>query len=170
MEGSRPERKRFHHLLFKKLEASWKLNLGPLPLKKKTLRTMQENGTERFFKGVLNRSSIMPRDVRLSDIRSNVCSLLPSEKYFPNLITSNRNQIVFTIFRLIWNQTDVRLVPNQLENSKYNLISVWFNKIWKIFLCVCPPYKSNLSCGLGRDYRYEGVYAFAFLQLVTIYD
>jgi len=25
--------------------------------------------------------------------------------------------------RLIWNQTDVRLVPNQSENGKYNLIS-----------------------------------------------
>ena len=42
-----------------------------------------------------------------------------------NLVKSNRNQIVFTIFRLIWNQTDsVRLVPNKSENSKYNLISV----------------------------------------------
>ena len=26
-----------------------------------------------------------------------------TEKYFRNLIKSNRNQIVFTIFRLIWN-------------------------------------------------------------------
>ena len=43
---------------------------------------------------------------------------------FPNLIESNRNQIVFTIFRLIWHQTDVRLVPNQPENGKYNMISV----------------------------------------------
>ena len=32
------------------------------------------------------------------------------------------NHIVFTIFRLNWNQTDVRLIPNQLENGKYNLI------------------------------------------------
>ena len=31
-----------------------------------------------------------------------------------NLIKSNQNQIVFTIFRLIWNQSDVRLVPNQI--------------------------------------------------------
>ena len=30
----------------------------------------------------------------------------------------------FSILRLIWNQTDVRLVPNQSENGKYNLISV----------------------------------------------
>ena len=28
-------------------------------------------------------------------------------------------------------------VPNQSENSKYNLISGWFNKISKWFLCVC---------------------------------
>ena len=30
-------------------------------------------------------------------------------------------------------QTDVRLVPYQLENGKYNLISVWFHKISKRF-------------------------------------
>ena len=35
-----------------------------------------------------------------------------------------------------WIQTDIRLDPNQLENGKYNLTSVWFNKISKIFLCV----------------------------------
>ena len=57
-------------------------------------------------------------------------------KSFPNLIKSNRNQIVFTMHRLIWQQTDVRLVPNLLVNGKYNLISVWFNKIWKRFPCV----------------------------------
>ena len=47
-----------------------------------------------------------------------------TEKYFRNLIKSIRNQIVFTIFRLIWHQTDVCLVPNQSENGEYNLISV----------------------------------------------
>ena len=44
--------------------------------------------------------------------------------------------IVFFIFSLIWNQTDVRLVPNQSENGKYNLISVSFNKVSKRLLCV----------------------------------
>ena len=44
--------------------------------------------------------------------------------------------IVFIIFRLIWNQTDVRLVSNLSENDKYYLIWVWFNKISKRFLCV----------------------------------
>ena len=53
-----------------------------------------------------------------------------------NLIKSTRNQIVFTIFPLIWNQTNVRFVPYQSENGKYNMISSWFNKISKIFLCV----------------------------------
>ena len=33
-----------------------------------------------------------------------------AEKYFRNINKSNRNQIVFTIFRLIGIQTDVRLV------------------------------------------------------------
>ena len=46
-----------------------------------------------------------------------------TKKYFRNLIKSTRYQIVFTIFLLSWNQTYARLVPNQLENGKYNLIS-----------------------------------------------
>ena len=59
-----------------------------------------------------------------------------TEKSFLNLIKSIRSQIVFTIFRLIRNQLDVRLVPNQSLSVKYNLISFWFNNISKIFLCV----------------------------------
>ena len=53
-----------------------------------------------------------------------VSSDVYTEKYFRNLIKSNRNQIVFTMQRLTWNETDVRLVPKQSENDKYNLISV----------------------------------------------
>ena len=37
-------------------------------------------------------------------------------------IKSTRNQIVFTIYRLICNQMDVRLDLIQPENGKYNLI------------------------------------------------
>ena len=56
-------------------------------------------------------------------------------KYFPNLNKSNRNQIVFTMQQLIWNQTDtVHLVPNQSVHGKYNLIWVLFNNIPKIFV------------------------------------
>ena len=66
----------------------------------------------------------------------NDSSKLHTENFFRNLIKSTWNQIVFTIFRLIRNQTEVRLVPNQSENGKYNLISGWFNKISKKFLCV----------------------------------
>ena len=62
-----------------------------------------------------------------------------TENYFRNLIKYDRKQIVFTIFPLIWHQTDVCLVPNQWENGKFNLISVGFNKI---FLCVAL--KTNL--------------------------
>ena len=57
-------------------------------------------------------------------------------KSFQNLIKSTWNQIVFTIFRLIWMQTDVRLEPNRSEYGKYYLISGWFNKISKRFVCV----------------------------------
>ena len=63
-------------------------------------------------------------------------TLWHSQKTFWNLIISNRNHIVFTLFRLIWIQTDVCLVPNQTENIKYNLFSGWFDKISKRFLCV----------------------------------
>ena len=53
---------------------------------------------------------------------------LTHRKFFRNLIKLNRNHIVFTIFRLVWNQTDVRLVPNQSENGIHNMISGWLNK------------------------------------------
>ena len=47
-----------------------------------------------------------------------------TDKYFLNLVKLTRNQIVSTIFRLIWIQTDrVRLDPNRSGNGKYNLIS-----------------------------------------------
>ena len=61
---------------------------------------------------------------------------LHTGKSFRIVIKSTRNQIVFTIIRLIWNQTDVRLFQNQSENGKYNLISGWFNKVQEWFLCV----------------------------------
>ena len=55
-----------------------------------------------------------------------------TEFFSRNFIKSNRNQIIYTIFWLIWNQKE----PDQSENSKYNLISVWFNKISRKFFCV----------------------------------
>ena len=61
-----------------------------------------------------------------------VKSSIHTEKSF--IIESNRNKIVFTIFRLLWNQTDFRLVPNQSDNDKNYNIS--FNNIFeKIYLC-----------------------------------
>ena len=51
-----------------------------------------------------------------------VVFVVHTEKSFRDQVTSNRNLIVFTIFRLIWNQTEVCLDLNQSENSKYNLI------------------------------------------------
>ena len=63
---------------------------------------------------------------------------LHTEKYFLNRVKSNQNQIVFTIFPLIWNQTELYLVPNQSENVNYNLIMIWFNNIQKINIpCTC---------------------------------
>ena len=50
-------------------------------------------------------------------------SVVHTEKYFRNLIKSSQNQIVLSIFRMIYVQTDIGLDPNQLGNGKYNLIS-----------------------------------------------
>ena len=41
-----------------------------------------------------------------------------TEISFRNPIESNRNQIVVTILRLLWNQTDVCLDPNQSGSGK----------------------------------------------------
>ena len=71
---------------------------------------------------------------------------LRTEKSFPNLVKSTRNRIAFTMHRVIWNQTDDdRLVPNHSVISKYNLISVWFDKISKTLLCVWLQTKKNLT-------------------------
>ena len=43
-------------------------------------------------------------------------SQLHTEKYFRNLIISTRNQIIVTLCRLIWIQTDIRLDSNRSEN------------------------------------------------------
>ena len=59
-----------------------------------------------------------------------------TEKSFRNIIKSSWNQIVSTVFRLVLIQTDFRLDPNQSENDKWNLISVWFDIILERFLCV----------------------------------
>ena len=70
-----------------------------------------------------------------------VCRFPPlrTEKSFRNLVNANRNQIVITIFHLIKNQTEFRLVPNESENGKYNLISDNLNRICGQFLCVYVP-------------------------------
>ena len=69
-------------------------------------------------------------------------------------------------FRLIWNQTDVLLGPSQSENIKYNLISVWFNKI---------PKKNSLC---ARGYLFWillqqtlfGFAIYAFKWLICVYQ
>ena len=76
----------------------------------------------------------LPRDPSTSPTTRHVSLFsqfqLHTEKSFRNIIASNRNQIVFTNFWLIWNQTDgFRLVPNRSINGNHNLISGWFNKI-----------------------------------------
>ena len=62
-----------------------------------------------------------------------------TEKSLRNIIRLSRNQIVSTIFRLIWNRMGDCLIPNQSENGKYNMISIWFNKISVRFARTCTP-------------------------------
>ena len=60
--------------------------------------------------------------------------------------TKLRLYILFTIFRLIWIQTKFCLIPNQLDNVKYNLISVWFNKIRKTLLYDYYCWNNAMKC------------------------
>ena len=73
------------------------------------------------------------------------CSSLHTQRnIFEIFVKPHRNHIVITILRLISflvdpfsaNRHCPFAVPNQSENGKYYLISVLFNQIWKIFLCV----------------------------------
>jgi len=77
--------------------------------------------------------------VRMYPIKLSVWTVRKVQR-FETCIKSNWNQIVFTICRLIWNQTDVRLVSNQSENGKYNPISVWFNTRFKSWSVLHPSY------------------------------
>ena len=47
-----------------------------------------------------------------------------TEKYFQSLIKSNRNQIVFTMHRLIWKQTDTVRLLFQINRKMVN--TIWF--------------------------------------------
>ena len=53
-------------------------------------------------------------------------NLIHTEKSFRNLIKWNRNLFVFTIFLLIWNQTDVRLV--------FCVTLLWYFFAWLFFV------------------------------------
>ena len=54
-----------------------------------------------------------------------------------------------------------RSVPNQSENCKYNLISVWFNMISKRFLCVhCIIVNNNIPDRIPTRYQCIDIYAY----------
>ena len=69
-------------------------------------------------------------------------SIVHTEISFRFFFKTNWNQIIYTIFRLIWNQMDVRLGPNQSENGIYNLISIDLRRISCRFPCVYSERKS----------------------------
>ena len=66
-------------------------------------------------------------------------------KYFRNLLESDGDQIVLTIFRLVWNQMDVCLVPDRSEDGECSLSSVEFGVIFGRFLCVYPVFDCSYT-------------------------
>ena len=58
-----------------------------------------------------------------------------AEKYILYSCQLNRNQIVFTTFRLIWNQTELSFAPNKSEEGRYNHISVDLTRT-EVDICV----------------------------------
>ena len=75
----------------------------------------------------------------ISDI--NWWKLVHTEKYFLNFVKSDPNQIVFTIFRLIYNQMLFHSAPNQSEKCKYNLIWLDWPRIYDFSaLYIVPRY------------------------------
>ena len=75
---------------------------------------------------------------------------LHPEKSILNLFNSNKIWIVITNFRLIWYQTEFRLVPNQSGNGNYNPNLVWIKKIWKIYLYSYCEFVSEEFCPKDR--------------------
>ena len=69
-----------------------------------------------------------------------------TEKSFRNLIKSTWNQIVFTIFQLIWNQTDT-FVCFQINWKMVN--TIWFQIDLIRFFCVCKFHQSGCY-GISR--------------------
>ena len=122
------------------LSAHWGTNWGP-PLNPSVpyCRVMFEGFSGHSVGSPWCRETRQPVEIstRLVGVEIPVWSRLHAEKNFLNIVESSQNQIVLTIFRLIWHQTDVRLVPNQSENGKYNPIPGWLNKISKKKLSVC---------------------------------
>ena len=67
------------------------------------------------------------------------------EKYFFPILFAESNKIwkVITFFRVIWNETDFRFVPNQTENGYYNPDSeVYFVCVIRVF---CTPRNKIVS-------------------------
>ena len=105
-----------------------------LPAKKQLpLGTMGANwvplelfGCTKSFRAI-NFSPVMLRGIFSRKIVSTLDGCTHKKIFLKSIIIkSSWNQIVFIIFRLILIQADVRLVLNQSENGKYNLISGWF--------------------------------------------
>ena len=81
------------------------------------------------FSGAPDWAPMLRRDASLSDSYTHAGLIgvafpgrLHTEISFRNLIKSTRNQIVYTIFRLIWIQTDTFRLPFQMNLKMVNTI------------------------------------------------
>ena len=73
----------------------------------------------------------------LGELRGLLAVYAPTEKYFRNIIKSNLNHIVFTIFPLIWSSS-VRFLF-QINRCMVNTIWFWFDLItFRKDFSVCP--------------------------------
>ena len=96
-----------------------------------------------FYNTPLTLSHISPILLAYSNfvVSSSIINILlytiPHLPIFPNTEKSIHN-LINSFSNLFGTANGQRpfAVLNQSENGKYNLISVWFNKISKIFLCV----------------------------------
>ena len=119
-----------------------------------TSRTTKHYATEELRGGLSIGSLIMSRDSvgRTAEVIFFIEEWKPmpfttqqykhTEKYFRDLIKSNRNQIVFIIFRLICNQTNSDRLLFQINRKLVNIVWFWFDLIR--FLCMCGPVHSTL--------------------------
>ena len=74
------------------------------------------------------------------------CAVSHTEKYFFNLVKSTRNQIVFTIFRMIW----IQINWNMVKIIYFQIDLIRFRKYFSV--CNYPGCKNYKAHSCPRDW------------------